>query len=656
MNKIRFLYPCILLCLCTLISCRKEFEDHYKTSGESTISENIVDILRTNPDYSLFVQAIDRLGLAETIGKSAIYTCLVQKNEDVESYVKSKGYSSIEEIPEDELNVWLNYHLIMGMYYKYDLEKKVTTQTEPDIPGFYRSNTSLTTREDSRHAGKQIRIYTPVWLTERADDYKYLKNESVDPGSFLIETIPVSDVYDIDASNGVIHVLAAPLEPLPRADEAIGRDTSLSIVNSWINRYVAYSIKGMDEHGKIDTTKIKSYTFGADIADESAKFTFVAPTNKAIRDLFGPYLEENFYNNYDSIPASLVSNILKTAFANNYWGMSDITRGNNPPNYFLSISSVYVRLANEIEPYYSGGVPSSNVMIYKVDKMATPPVLNSVEGGIYFNQSKYKEWGKMISKGYVTGLTDVLLYEHPDRTILIQPDDVWPQFVEDYESTELDSLALHLYASIINANIQNGEFKNNTYYSTSCGSIFYNEGTFTDYSGKTVNLKSSKSTWTGSNGAIYEIDGFLNPLESSDTTQNLYKMQLEGNDDYSIFRTYCDLTGYNEKLKNAGYFQYTVLAPNDAAMIAAGLDNFDMTEEEMKDFVQRHIVQRKIFTDGAFSGKINNLNGELLTISGTWDSFVITDPSGESVPIILDKSNRQANNGVLHCIIQVLKK
>ena len=399
MNKNRLLYPCVFLFLWVLISCREEFEDHYKISGESTISENIVDILRANPDYSLFVQAIDRLGLAETIGKSAIYTCLVQKNEDVETYIKSKGYASIEEIPEDELNVWLNYHLIMGMYYKYDLEKRVTLQTEPNIPAFYRSNTSLTTREDSRHAGKQIRIYTPAWLTERAGDYQYLKNETVDPNSFLIETIPVSETYDIDASNGVIHVLAAPLEPLPRADEAISRDTSLSIVNSWINRYVAYSIKGMDEYGKIDTTKIKSYTFGADIADESKKFTFIAPTNKAIRDLFGPYLEENFYNNYDSIPASLVSGVLNTAFATNYWGMSDITRGNNPPNYFLSISSVYVRLANEIEPYYSGGVPSSNVMIYKVDKLATPPVLNSVEGGIYFNQSKYKEWGKMISKG-----------------------------------------------------------------------------------------------------------------------------------------------------------------------------------------------------------------------------------------------------------------
>ena len=79
MNKNRLLYPCILLCLCTLVSCRKEFEDHYKTSGESTISENIVDILRANPDYSLFVQAIDRLGLAELSGNRLYILVLYKK-------------------------------------------------------------------------------------------------------------------------------------------------------------------------------------------------------------------------------------------------------------------------------------------------------------------------------------------------------------------------------------------------------------------------------------------------------------------------------------------------------------------------------------------------------------------------------------------------
>jgi len=656
MNKIRLLYPCIFLCLCTLISCRKEFEDHYKTSGKSTITENIVDILRAKPEFSLFVQAIDRLNLAETLGKSAIYTCLAPKNEDVEIFLKSKGCSSIDEVPENDLIVWFNYHWIMGMYYRYDLEKKVLNQTEVTYPSFYRSNTSLTTREDALHAGKQIRIYTPAWLSQRADDYRYLKNEEADPTAFLAENVAISDQYDIDAANGVIHVLAAPLSPLPRGDEAIAQDTSLSIIHSWLERYVAYNIKGMDEFGKIDTTKIKTYTFGADIADESLKFTFIAPTNNALRQLFGPYLEKNFYNSYDSIPASLVSEILKTTFAKEYWGMSDITRGNQAPNYFLSIAFTYVRLANEIESHYINSLPSSNVMIYKVDKTPTPPILNSVEGGIYVNQSKYKEWGKMVSRGYIAGLTDPLLYAHPDRTILIQPDQVWPQFVEDYKTEELDSIALHLYASIINANIQDGAFQEKTYYSTTCGSIFYENGTFTDYTGKKVNLTSSKSSWSGTNGAIYEIDDFLNPLVTSDTLQNIYVMHLEQNDDFSIFKTYCDMIGFDEKLKNAGYFQYTILAPNNEAMIAAGLDNYNMTEEEMIEFVQRHIIQRKIFTDGAYTGKINNMNGELLTFTGTWDSFTVTDLTGQTVSIILDKSNQQANNGVLHCLTQILKK
>lgn len=108
MNKMKLLYLYIPLCLVLLGSCREEFDDHYKTSGESTITENIVDILRADPQFSLFVNAIDRLDLATTIGKSAIYTCLAQTNEDVEAFLKSKNYTSIDEVPEDELAQWLN--------------------------------------------------------------------------------------------------------------------------------------------------------------------------------------------------------------------------------------------------------------------------------------------------------------------------------------------------------------------------------------------------------------------------------------------------------------------------------------------------------------------------------------------------------------------
>lgn len=655
MNKMKLLYLYIPLCLVLLGSCREEFDDHYKTSGESTITENIVDILRADPQFSLFVNAIDRLDLATTIGKSAIYTCLAQTNEDVEAFLKSKNYTSIDEVPEDELAQWLNYHLIMGMYYRYDIEKKSNTIADPQTLSFYQSNASLKCREDSKHPGKYLRLYTSHWLSQRGDDYRYLHNKTADANAFLAEEIEFSDRYDIDASNGVIHILSAPLVPMPRADEAIARDTSLSILNSWLDRYVKYDIKGLDpDSHQIDTTKVKGYTFGADIAKENNRFTIVAPTNEAIRKLFGPFLEDNFNNSYDEIPETLVKSILNTIFVNNFWGMSDITRGIDPPNFFLSINMTYVRMGNDIEGTYAEGLPSSNAMIYKVNAVPTPPLLNSVEGGIHVNQSRYSQWGEMLTKG-ITGLTDPLQYKHPVRTILIQPDEVWPKFVSDYKDKELDTLVNVLYTSIILQNIQDGAFANNTYYNTSCGSIFYRDGTFTDYSGNTVNLLSKQSTWEGTNGSIYEIDGFLNPLVASDTNQTLYKMQLEGNDDYSVFLSACDMTGIAEKLKLAGSFQYTILAPTNQAMEDAGMVDI-MDLELLEEFVQRHIIRRKIFTDGGYSGVITNMNGELLTIAGTWENFTVTDESGQHVNIVLDKSNRQANNGVLHCITTALKK
>ena len=652
----RTIFSCICLSLWTIMSCNEEFDEHYKTSGKSTIKENIVDVLRANPDFSLFVEAIDRLDLSNTLGKSAIYTCLAQTNKDVESYLKSKGYASIQDVPTDELTVWLNFHLIMGMYYRYDIELRTSTYSDPDDLSFYRSNTNWKTREDSKHPGKFLRLYTTPWLTERGGDYQYLHNIAVDPDVFMAEDVAFSDQYDIDASNGVIHVLSAPLEPLPRADEAIARDTSLSIVNSWLDRFVQYNIKGPQEDGKIDTTKIKSYgSIGANLANEASKLTFIAPTNESIRKFFSPYLADNFYNCYDSIPNSLVAPILQTALVSDYFGMSDITRGNRVP-FIRSVASTYIRKGNDVEPYYAGGVPSSNAMIYKIDKMMTPPLLNSVEGGIHVNKSKYSQWGVMVNNAYINGLTDPLMYEHPLRTILIQPDDLWEVYVSDMKSEERDSMSRVLYTSIILDNIQDGEFENNKYYNTSCGSLLYKDKSFIDYRNTVVKLRSGKAVWSGSNGAIYDVDGFFHPLSAADTMQNLYKMYLEETEEYTLFKIACDLSGVSEKLKLAGSFQYTILAPTDEAMIEAGMEDMNYSEEEMREFVQRHVIQRKIFTDGKFSGVINNMNGELISLSGAWDSFTITDESGQSIPFILEKSNRQANNGVLHHVTKVLKK
>lgn len=649
--KINILKLCALLCICLSVSCRKEFDDHYESRGESTIKQNIVEILRLEPDFSLFVQAIDRLELATSLSESAIFTCLAPRNKEVELF--AQPYGGIESVPEATLRSWLNYHFVMGMHYRYDLEK-ATDAYEPNSLGFFRSNVKKT-RSYGKIKGKPIRLYTPLFLEGRAEDFRYLHNKSV--SGFYAESAKISDRYDINASNGVIHVLDEPLSVSLRADQAIAADTNLSIINSWLQRYLVYNVGGLDNAtGLVDTTRTATYTLSggngsADIADEGKQMTFIAPTNRAIRSFFGPYLG-NFYNEYDSIPKSLVEPVLIAAFTNSFWGMSDMVSN---PQSFVNMAFGYPLRVNKVQDHYVGGIAASNVNIYKVDVMLTPPVLNSVEGGIYINQDRYKNWAKMMAKGLNAGITDVLQYNHPDRTLLVQPDEVWTKLVDDYTGAQLDTLLWSLGSGILNVKVNDGKFERR-YYPTSYGALLYTDGKFIDYKGQEARLLSENSTWTGTNGSIYEIDQMLNPLLTSDTLQNIYKMQLENSENYTLFRTACDVTGVTKKLKEVGYFNFTILAPTNNAFIDAGLGSLDMPMEELKALVERHIIQRKIFTDGSWTGRLNNLHGDMIEIAGSWENFSIRDIStGVTYSVIPEEANKQANNGVLHGMSKIIE-
>src|SRR3546814_6599948 len=67
---------------------------------------------------------IDTLGLRETLGEAAIYTCLAPTDEHVQAFVQKAGYQSLNEVPKEQLEKFVNYHFINGMYYAYDLEKR----------------------------------------------------------------------------------------------------------------------------------------------------------------------------------------------------------------------------------------------------------------------------------------------------------------------------------------------------------------------------------------------------------------------------------------------------------------------------------------------------------------------------------------------------
>lgn len=658
MNKRKFFLFGLLLM--TIYSCREEFDDHYDSESKTTISQNIVEVLREKEDFSLFVEAIDYLDLAVTLGKSGIYTCLAPRNKDVEVFLAENDATSIAEMDKGNLREWVNYHFISGMMYYYDFEKKFINADKENLS--YPAGSMYRTRGEDKYPSKFIQVYTPTYFTERVSDYKYLFG--TEGNDFMVNAVLISETdRDMDAANGVIHVLESPLSVPLRADEALMADPELSILSKWCENFARYEIVGDIGLGLIDTTKTKFYDAGANLASEELAFTMFAPTDEAIMKFFEPFLV-HFENDIQKVPEALQAAILNCvssgygSSARLFWGMKDITR--NWP-YFISNGIVYTRLANEIEPNYVGSTPSSNAAIYKVKEMVLPPMLDAVEGGIYMHHTTYKYWAGMID--WLSTGTDVLTYQHGPKTMLVQPDEYWEKPLDDYSSDyRSDTLRFVLGAGMINENVK--EFKRR-YYSTSYGSILYEDGGFIDYTGKKVNLVDSEMSWEGSNGAIFEIDDFLNPITPLYDSLDIYSFRINEMDvplesrKYTQFAIACEgVPDLIDQLKQGGYFYYTIFAPTNEAMNAAEIDTGNMTDEEISAFVKRHIILAKVFTDGTFSDSnitFQNLLKETVRFSGSWEGFQVIDPVGNSISIVSGEGNKQANNGVLHGISTVLK-
>lgn len=633
----------IFLLFFVAFRCTTAFEDHY--NPKRMIDSNIIQVLENNDKFSDFIKIIDKLELRVTLGESALYTCLAPTNDHVQSFLQQSGYNSIDDIPEIELRQYVNYHFINGMYYKYDIRKQYDDAL---LRGGVNPTRAIIfkTRNEYRLPGKPLRIFTPSFFENQQDDYLSLYHKN--GGGFMVENVMISEEEsDIEASNGVIHVLDTPLKILPRSDEAIMNDEETSIYSEWIEKHETFTLGEIDPEGFVDTTKYKSYTLRRNFADETLLSTLFVPTNKAIETYFEPYLPD-LYNTLDSVPKFLMTQIINGGILNELWFKSDIARNNPEVN-----TGTFIQRTIDLASHITGSILASNSIIYKMDKMIEPPKLNSVEGGIYMKYSKYSQWNWMfLNTTLEAGLTDGQYSQHAPATLLVQPDDVWGSPPAAALGTlELEERLKECRTSILNYNVlEDGGFQKR-YYPTENGYLLYDDEKIYDYTGKSVSLIKDEPTWERINGGIFEIDGFLTPLEKNDTSRTIYRL-IETNPELSLFRNACNDVGVGSELNLTGFFTYTVFAPTNSAILNSGVDIQGMEESELLQWVQSYVVvNRYIFTDGVFNGSINNKNRESLVIEGAWDSFYVKSPFGNT--IVPETSNIQGSNGVLHLIGEV---
>jgi transforming growth factor-beta-induced protein len=136
-------------------------------------TKSIVEIAVSNPDFSILVEALSKAELVDALSGDGPFTVFAPTNEAFENLFKEIGVSSVNDLTKDQLTPILLYHVVSGKV----MASSVT------------SGSVETLNQDASLSVKKSR-----------------KGVVINKNSTVVAT-------DIEASNGVIHVIDVILMP-----------------------------------------------------------------------------------------------------------------------------------------------------------------------------------------------------------------------------------------------------------------------------------------------------------------------------------------------------------------------------------------------------------------------------------------------------------
>jgi len=236
--------------------------------GNTGDGNTIVDIAIATPDLSILVDAVVQAGLVDLLSSDGPFTVFAPTNDAFVQFLDDNGFNSLDDVPNDVLTTVLATHVLAGELFAADLNNGYFN-TLADGPGF----------------GNKLDIF--------------INTES----GVVINGGPTVTTADVDASNGVVHLIDQVINP--------SDILTLAASNPMFSSLVAA------------ITRPDLNVDFIDVLSGSGPFTVLAPTNDAFQDL----LDSNpAWNDLDDIPADVLEAVLL------YHGS---TQGNLTSNFFL---------------------------------------------------------------------------------------------------------------------------------------------------------------------------------------------------------------------------------------------------------------------------------------------------------------------------------
>ncbi|MCU0355899.1 MAG: fasciclin domain-containing protein, partial [Cytophagales bacterium] len=114
---------CLLGVMVVMAACRPEDESELVPDNRKG---NILNELSARPEFSSFVQAVNRTGYKNSIGGGGgLFTVFAPNNEAVQAFLTANNYANLDAIPLLTLNKYLGNHFIpASMLYPADFSSR----------------------------------------------------------------------------------------------------------------------------------------------------------------------------------------------------------------------------------------------------------------------------------------------------------------------------------------------------------------------------------------------------------------------------------------------------------------------------------------------------------------------------------------------------
>ncbi|MDE5416651.1 fasciclin domain-containing protein [Labilibaculum sp. DW002] len=274
--------------------------------------QSIADIAGANEDFTSLVAALSKADLVETLDSEGTFTVFAPTNAAFEALFTDLGITSIDEVSAEALTQILLYHVL-------------TTK---------KMSTDLTTG------------YLETLSTDSPDADPVVLRADVDGGVMLNKETSVTTA-DIEAFNGVIHIIDKVLLPPNVVDIAIADSTFEHLVAAVVKADLAGTLSG------------------------DGPFTIFAPTDAAFEALF----TELGVSGIDDLSAETLTPILLYHVVSGNVRAAAVTTGMVPTlndSNSLDIDTSSGVVINEDTNVIATDVQGTNGVIHAIDKVLLP--------------------------------------------------------------------------------------------------------------------------------------------------------------------------------------------------------------------------------------------------------------------------------------------